>query len=82
MRCSPASSIPEKRDDSLKLMIESGLLVAFAVDGGCAPVTQAHAELRRVLAEGASPTKAVAALEEACARIKTRCAPSRRRSSP
>ena len=56
---------PEKRDDSLKLMIESGLLVAFAVDGGCAPVTQAHAELRRVLAEGASPTKAVAALEEA-----------------
>jgi poly(3-hydroxybutyrate) depolymerase len=56
---------PEKRDDSLKLLIESGLLVAFAVDGGCAPVAQAHAELRRVLAEGSSPTKAVAALEEA-----------------
>jgi hypothetical protein len=56
---------PEKRDDSLKLLIESGLLVSFAVDGGCAPVTQAHAALRAVLAEGGSPTKALAALEDA-----------------
>jgi hypothetical protein len=56
---------PEKRDDSLQLLIESGLLVAFAVDGGCAPVAEAHAALRTALAQGASPTKPVAALEQA-----------------
>ena len=56
---------PEDRDASLKRMLEAGLLVAFAVDGGCAPVEAAHAELRRALAAGASPTQPAAALEEA-----------------
>lgn len=41
---------PDKRDDSLKLLIEAGLLVSFAVDGECAPVSAALAELQRALA--------------------------------
>jgi hypothetical protein len=41
---------PDDRDDGLKLLIEAGLLVAFAVDGECAPVQAALLELQRTLA--------------------------------
>jgi hypothetical protein len=41
---------PDQRDDGLKLLIEAGLLVSFAVDGECAPVSAALAELQRALA--------------------------------
>ncbi len=40
---------PDNREDGLKLLIESGLLVAFAVDGECAPVKAALDELQRAL---------------------------------
>jgi poly(3-hydroxybutyrate) depolymerase len=43
---------PDKRDDGLKLLIEAGLLVSFAVDGECAPVSASLAELQRALAMG------------------------------
>ncbi len=43
---------PDDRDDALKLLIEAGLVVAFAVDGGCAPVDEAHAKLKAALASG------------------------------
>ncbi|MFN0243216.1 MAG: hypothetical protein ACKVWV_10030 [Planctomycetota bacterium] len=43
---------PDKRDDGLKLLIEVGLLVSFAVDGECAPVRAALTELQRGLASG------------------------------
>jgi hypothetical protein len=43
---------PDQRDDSLKLLIEAGLLVSFAVDGECAPVSAALAELQRAFSTG------------------------------
>ena len=43
---------PDDRDDGLKLLIEAGLLVSFAVDGECAPVSAALTELQRALAQG------------------------------
>lgn len=43
---------PDRRDDALRLLLEAGLLVSFVVDGGCAPVVAAHAELKRALAAG------------------------------
>jgi len=45
---------PDDRDDALKLLLEAGVLVSFVVDGGCAPVTAAHAELKRALAAGSA----------------------------
>ncbi|MEM7307487.1 MAG: hypothetical protein AAF682_12490 [Planctomycetota bacterium] len=41
---------PGQRDDGRKLLIEAGLLLAFAIDGGCEPVSAAHADLKRALA--------------------------------
>ena len=43
---------PEDRSDGLKLMIEAGLIVAFMVDGECAPVAEKHAELKQALVTG------------------------------
>jgi cytidylate kinase len=43
---------PDQRDDGQKLLIEAGLLVAFAVDGECAPVRAALLELQRRLGAG------------------------------
>ena len=57
----------DDREGSLKLLIEAGLLVAFAVDGACEPVSAAHEQLKAALAAGSSPTKAIAALREAIA---------------
>jgi hypothetical protein len=56
---------PDDREGSLKLLIECGLLVAFALDGACAPVTEAHAELRRALASGRIHANDVRDLEQA-----------------
>lgn len=43
---------PDDRDAGLKLFIEAGLLVAFALDGDCAPVRAAHEDLKKALAAG------------------------------
>ena len=43
---------PDERDGSRKLMIEAGLVVAFIVDGGCAPVVEAHNRVTQRLATG------------------------------
>jgi hypothetical protein len=56
---------PEDREDGLKLLIEVGLVVAFVVDGGCAPVSEAHAELKRALVAGRVRPSHVEALVEA-----------------
>ncbi len=56
---------PDQREDGRKLLLEAGLLVAFVVDGGCAPVAEAHAELKRSLASSRLHPKRIQALEEA-----------------
>ncbi len=56
---------PEEPEDGLKLLIESGLLVAFMVDGTCEPVRAAHAELKTALRAGRALAKQIEALEEA-----------------
>jgi len=50
---------------SQKLINEAGLVVAFAIDGGCEPVTQKHAALAQALASQKDVDKAARALEEA-----------------
>ena len=55
---------PDRRDDGQKLLIEAGLLVAFAVDGDCAPVGAALLELQRALATGRFRPSLVSALED------------------
>ena len=39
-----------ERADAQRLLIEAGLLVAFVLDGGCAPLEEAHREFKRALA--------------------------------
>lgn len=56
---------PDEREDAQKLLIEAGLVVAFTVDGECAPVTTAHAEMKKALVERRPVAKAVEALTEA-----------------
>jgi hypothetical protein len=56
---------PDDRADGLKLYIESGLLVAFLVDGGCAPASEALAAFRAALAGGRVKPSHWRALEEA-----------------
>ncbi len=56
---------PDDRDDGLKLLIEAGLLVSFAVDGECAPVSAALAELQRALAAGRFRPSLTTALADA-----------------
>lgn len=53
---------PDERDKSRKLLLEAGLVIAFMVDGECAPVNAAHAELKRGLVTGRLHAKDVAAL--------------------
>lgn len=52
-------------EDAGKLLHEAGLVVAFVLDGGCAPVQRAHAELKRALQDGADVEPAARALREA-----------------
>ncbi len=56
---------PDDREDGLKLMLEAGLLVAFVVDGDCAPVREAHEKLKRGLVSGRVHARQVEALTEA-----------------
>jgi hypothetical protein len=56
---------PDDRSGSRKLLIEAGLVVAFLVDGGCAPLEEAHARLTRRLAAGRGIRAELAALEGA-----------------
>ncbi len=56
---------PDDRDDSLRLYIECGLLVAFMVDGDCAPVKELHEKLKRTLERGRLHSRTIRELEEA-----------------
>jgi hypothetical protein len=56
---------PTDRDDGQRRLLEVGLVVAFVVDGGCAPVRAAHAELKRALAAGRLQREHVGALTRA-----------------
>lgn len=56
---------PDNQDDARRLLIEVGLLVAFLVDGECAPVAAAHAELKKALIAGRLRRKQVTTLTEA-----------------
>ncbi len=56
---------PDDREDSLKLLLEAGLVVAFIVDGGCAPVAAEHAALKKALASGGLDARHLTALTEA-----------------
>jgi hypothetical protein len=46
-------------------LLEAGLVVAFAVDGSCAPVSTAHAAFKQSLASGKIDAKRVTALTDA-----------------
>ena len=56
---------PDQRDASRKLMNEAGLIVAFLVDGECAPVRAAHEDFKRALATNRLTPKVIAGLVEA-----------------
>jgi len=56
---------PDDRDDGLKLLLEAGSIVAFIVDGGCAPVSAEHAAFKKSLAGGKIDARRVTALTEA-----------------
>ncbi len=58
---------PDDREDALKLLIEAGLVVAFIVDGECAPVAAEHAALKKGLASGRLLARHVPALTDAVA---------------
>jgi hypothetical protein len=53
---------PDQRDEARRLMLESGAMVSFLVDGECAPVAEAHAEFKRALVAGRLRRKHVKAL--------------------
>lgn len=52
-------------DGSTKRMQEAGLLVSFMLDGGCAPVSQAHQAFRAALIAGEGHAEALQALQQA-----------------
>ena len=56
---------PDDRDGSLKLLLEAGLVVAFLVDGQCAPVSAEHAAFRKGMAAGRVQAKLATAMAEA-----------------
>ena len=56
---------PDDRDDALKRLLEAGLVVAFVVDGECAPLDEAHAAFKESLASGKVDPRRVSALTEA-----------------
>lgn len=56
---------PDDRDGSRKLMIEFGLLVAFLVDGECAPATAAHEAFKAQMIAGRLHGNHLEALAEA-----------------
>ncbi len=56
---------PDDRENSQKLLIEAGLVVAFVVDGVCEPVAAEHAAFRRALATQRLRASHLKALTEA-----------------
>ena len=56
---------PADRADGQKFLIEAGLVVAFIVDGGCAPVSVEHAKLKKALLAGRVTGGHIEALSEA-----------------
>ena len=50
-----------------RLISEAGAVVSFVLDGGCAPVAEAHAKVKQALAEGGDARSAVSELEKALA---------------
>lgn len=59
------------REGSEKLLNERGLIMAFMLDGNCAPVTAAHADLKEALRTGKDLPKAVEKLEKAIEKHET-----------
>jgi poly(3-hydroxybutyrate) depolymerase len=55
----------DRRDASRKLLNEAGLIVAFLVDGECAPVRAAHEDFKRALVANRLTPKVLAALTDA-----------------
>src|SRR5262245_42718748 len=55
---------PDDREEALTLLIEAGLVVAFMVDGECAPVSAEHAAFKKALAAGRVDAQCVTALTE------------------
>jgi hypothetical protein len=58
---------PDNRNQSRKLLLEAGLVVAFLVDGGCEPAGAALLEFQRALVAGRMSPKVIAALTAAVA---------------
>ncbi len=56
---------PEDRDGSLRLLIETGLVVSFIVDGNCSAVNAAHAQFKTAFAAGKLHMNDIKALTEA-----------------
>ncbi len=56
---------PDDRDDSLKLLLEAGAVVAFVADGGCAPVAAEHAAFKKALVSRTLEARHVKALTAA-----------------
>jgi len=55
---------PDNRDDSEKRLNECGLVVAFIVDGKCAPVAEKHGALKQAIKSGQGIADAFKALEK------------------
>jgi hypothetical protein len=55
---------------SSKLINEAGLLVAFVVDGGCAPVEKAHEDLREAIQEARKDPKEAKDVPRAAAKLE------------
>lgn len=58
-------NIDPKNPNSDKLMSEAGLLIAFMLDGDCAPVKTEHAAVKAALKAGQDPAQAFKALQVA-----------------
>ncbi|MFT4541475.1 MAG: poly(3-hydroxybutyrate) depolymerase [Planctomycetota bacterium] len=54
----------DDRPDAQQLLIETGLLVSFLLDGDCEPATEAHTTFKRELAAGRLKASGIRALED------------------
>ena len=52
-------------DGSYRYIMEAGLVGAFMMDGGCAPVSEKHEAVKAAIKSGEGATEAVAALQQA-----------------
>jgi hypothetical protein len=62
LKCDLSLDDPARSD---KLILESGLVMAFVLDGKCAPVTEKHAAFKAAMNAGKDIKRAGAALEDA-----------------